>query len=527
MGRAATRLGLCVGLAIGGALAQSDPLVSKTLPRLLADANLVYAFADGGLKYSRIDLFSDPPEIRNGSLPFKTGIQGGLGISSSLLLFFNSEVSDSVTSAGIASLDREGRTVADTLFFYRPKGHNNGVNTDVEASALAVGGNTLVVGGGRAGFALVPLGGEGERPLGTDTVAFWSLPKGKDTAVNLIRCKPSKLCRVDTLEWVSANLGEPDSVASLAIDSAAADTAWLLIGTGSGLRRGLLGGKAFPKVSLPGVKDKAAIRIESILADSRRNILWVFCGSRYFFSDDHGRSFRVPPDIAGIASKPSGFTGFNPAPQAALSGDTTFVNFNMDRPGLVLFKRDSVLENEGGGELGDVLLDADDGLDIVRGQGRLTSLAVVRKGDAAILAAGTTGKGLFYRGLTGGPGPFSNVNSLRGLKGSLGQIITFPTLFSGTAPDGSPEYVNIGYRLKQDGRVTITVYNYAMEKVKTLVRKARRKGGVSRSENTGEDRWDGRDESGRFVSVGTYYILVESEEGEKGWGKAIAVRGRN
>ena len=33
--------------------------------------------------------------------------------------------------------------------------------------------------------------------------------------------------------------------------------------------------------------------------------------------------------------------------------------------------------------------------------------------------------------------------------------------------------------------------------------------------------------NGRFVSVGTYYILVESEEGEKGWGKAIAVRGRN
>ena len=42
-----------------------------------------------------------------------------------------------------------------------------------------------------------------------------------------------------------------------------------------------------------------------------------------------------------------------------------------------------------------------------------------------------------------------------------------------------------------------------------------------------EDRWDGRDRSGRLVSVGTYYILVESDQGEKGWGKAIHLRGRN
>ena len=56
--------------------------------------------------------------------------------------------------------------------------------------------------------------------------------------------------------------------------------------------------------------------------------------------------------------------------------------------------------------------------------------------------------------------------------------------------------------------------------------RAPRKGGQARSENPAEDRWDGRDASGRFVSVGTYYILVESDQGEKGFGKAIVVRGR-
>jgi flagellar hook assembly protein FlgD len=87
--------------------------------------------------------------------------------------------------------------------------------------------------------------------------------------------------------------------------------------------------------------------------------------------------------------------------------------------------------------------------------------------------------------------------------------------------------VNLGYRLKKDGKVTITVYNYAMEKVKTLVKSAPRKAGGSRSEVVSEDRWDGKDASGRNVSVGVYYILVQSDKGEKGWGKAIAVRGRD
>src|SRR5690606_28544269 len=67
---------------------QSDPLVSKSV-RLLADQERVWAFADGGLDYSRIDLFTDPPAISNGSLEFRSGIWGGAGRERSLLVFFN------------------------------------------------------------------------------------------------------------------------------------------------------------------------------------------------------------------------------------------------------------------------------------------------------------------------------------------------------------------------------------------------------------------------------------------------------
>jgi hypothetical protein len=334
---------------------------------------------------------------------------------------------------------------------------------------------------------------------------------------------------VDALSALTSSQGEPDSVTALAVDSSAADSAWILVGTHTGLRRGLWGSSVFSRIVLPGDSATARTRIERIHADPARRILWVFTPSRFYFSDDHGATFRVPPDVPGIATKPSvDLKGFDPAPVAANLGDTSFVNFNLDLPGLVLFRRDTLLANAGSGAPADVLLDAADGLAISRNLGKLTDLAVVRDGSRVALAVGTTGKGLFYRRFgSGASADWINVNSLKRLEGGLEEIITYPTLFTGTGPSGEPEYVNIGYRLKKDGKVTITVYNYAMEKVKVLVKDAPRKGGGGRSEDPGQDRWDGRDRSGRLVSVGTYYILVESSKGEKGWGKAIAVRGRN
>lgn len=517
--------------AAAAALGQGDPLASKTLPLLLADEGRLYAFALDGLRYSRLDLFADPVEIRTDELPFDAGVRGGVGRSASLLLFYNHRPSDSdsVTVGGIAALERNGETAVDVVSFRRSPGANNAINAGAEISALARWRDTVVVGGGRAGIAVArPRASGGSPVLAVDSLVFQALPAGRDTAVARLRCAVGQVCRVDSLSALTASHGEPDSVIALAVDSSAADSVWILIGTRTGLRRGLLGGNAFPKVSLPG-DNGAGVRIETIHADPARRILWIFSGSRYFFSDDHGATFRVPPDVPGVATKPGAdLKGFNPAPEAANAGDTTYVNFNLDQPGLVLFRRDTVLQNRGTGAPADVLLDAEDSLAIARGQGKLTSLAAYRSGSASAVAVGTDGKGLFYR-LTGPgrTGEWKNLNSLKGLKAGLEEVITFPTAFTGTGPDGQPEYVNIGYRLKKGGKVTITVYNYAMEKVKVLVKGARREGGGSRSEVPAEDRWDGRDRSGRLVSVGVYYILVESDQGEKGWGKAVHIRGRN
>lgn len=516
-------------LAAAAAFGQGDPLVSKTLPLLLADKARFYAFAADGLQYSRIDLLANPPDIRNGVLPFKGGAEGGVGRNASVILRINYRPSDSVSVGGIASVDREGGTDLDSVTFRRSPSNNNAINAGVEMSALALHGDTALVGGGRAGIAVVRPRSGGSDVLASDSLIFLSLPAGGDTAVVRLRCALNAVCRTDSLASLTASHGEPDSVTALAVSPSAPDSVWILVGTKAGLRRGLLGGEVFPYVPLPGDMDAVRSRIERIHVDPSNAVLWVFTGTRYFFSDDHGATFRLPPAVPGAATQPAvDIRGFDSAPGAVSLGDTTWINFNLQQPGLVLFKKDSVIRNSGGEAPHDVLLDAADGLDIARGQGKLTDLAAVRSGNVTALAVGTTGKGLFYR--LSGPGlggEWININSLKRLSGGLGEIITYPTLFTGTGPGGEPEFVNIGYRLKKDGKVTITVFNYAMEKVKVLVRNVPRKGGGSRSEKAEEDRWDGRDRSGRLVSVGTYYILVESDQGEKGWGKAIHLRGRN
>jgi hypothetical protein len=507
-----------LGLSVSLGMAQGDPLVSKNLPYVFADEAGFWVFAADGLRFSRIDPSKDPLDIRNGQLNLRAGIRGGLGRASTALLFYGYTLGDTAVG-GLLALTRDGKPSADSVAFLRPKSAN-GITAGAEFSALAQWKDTLVIGAGRAGIAVAKSAAEGKGVLADDSLAFRALPAGEDTGVSVAVCARNGVCPVAELTNISDKIGEPDSVSALAVDTAA-DSTWLLIGTRSGLRRGLLAGNSFPTVPLPTAKP-GAVRIEGIFAEPERGLLWVFTGSEYFFSGDHGRSFHKPPRVAGLSAAPDslGSSQNGTRPSAAFSGDTTFINLNLKEPGLIVFRKDTLLANLGTGDLADVLLDKADGLAIE--SGRLTTLASVPGASGTILMAGSTFNGIYMRR----GGAWSNVNSLKALKKGLDEVITFPTLFSGTTVDGQPEFVHLGYRLKKNGKVTITVYNYAMEKVKTLVKNARRQGGGNRSENPNEDVWDGKDASGRHVSVGVYYILVESDAGEKGWGKAIAVHGR-
>lgn len=157
-------------------------------------------------------------------------------------------------------------------------------------------------------------------------------------------------------------------------------------------------------------------------------------------------------------------------------------------------------------------------------QMRVQSLGSMQKNGVSMLLAAvvssdeaaTVGQGLNYLRL-GVDTSWSNINRRRSVENDLNEVITFPTVYNGDVP------VQLGYRLKKTGKVTIEVFNYAMEHVRTLVKNQRREGGVARSENVFEDRWDGTDKYGHQVATGVYYIRVKSDKGETGWGKSMVV----
>ncbi len=527
------RLAGILALGVGSlALGQNDPLVSKSISHLFAVGDKVFAIDENGAAFSRLGLFTDPPEVRNGKWPFSGGAEGGAtwpswggNLRQSLLLRSNAWISDTTHSARVASLFYDGISwKSDSLILPLPQ-TSSPLARGAALTAMAVWHDTLVLGFGRLGFAVDSLASENNpRLFARNNVAFSGLPSLSNSFRPLISCAWNSVCRVDTVQVPATGL---DSILDLAVDSSASDSIWLLVATATGLRRGLLGSGSFPRVSLPGIPDSVPVAVTRLASDPRRALLWVFTDAQFFFSDDHGASFRVPPALAGLLTTPSMLKGYATTPRAAFHGDSTFVNFNLDRPGLIVFRRDSLQRNLGTDTLGDVLLDSEDSLDIRRGEGSLSDLCVAVSGGAAVLAVGTTAKGILYRKLGGAARAFSNLNRLRVVKGALAEVITYPTLFTGETRNGQPQTVHLGYRLKKDGKVTITVFNYAMEKVRVLVRNAPRKGGGARSENPIEDQWDGRDARGRFVSVGAYYILVESDQGERGFGKALCARGRD
>lgn len=532
------RLAVPLAAALLAAPAQaqdSASLASKSIAQVYTVQNRVFVLAEDGRAFSRLDLFASPPQVVTAEWPWRGGAEAGAAWSNSLLLRANYWISDSQRVAYATSLRFGGSfRGGDSLIFPDPL-ESAGVSPLADGArftALAVrdtvGGQpaTAVLGFGRLGIAYATLAPESSLALFTpeDTVlSFQAFPTASDSLLELYACRWNRLCRVDTLTVPEGGL---DSVTALAIDSSHADSIWVLVATQKGLRRGLWGSNHFPYVTLPDLEPDGA-PVRSVFASPGRALLWVFTGSRYFFSDDHGANFRVPDSVDGIQIKPSSLSGYSPdrPPHAAFHGDTTYINFNFDTPGLVAFHRDTILANEGEG-LGQVLLGPEDGLEIASGEGALTALTVARglNPAQAVLVTGSTLKGVFFRRLDRDE-DFTNINRLRSLKGSLGEVITYPTLLTESRACGDA-HVRIGYRVKKDARVTITVYNYAMEKVRVVVKNAPRRGGVARSENIADDRWDGCDDRGRFVSVGTYYILVESDKGEKAFGKAIVTRGR-
>lgn len=82
---------------------------------------------------------------------------------------------------------------------------------------------------------------------------------------------------------------------------------------------------------------------------------------------------------------------------------------------------------------------------------------------------------------------------------------------------------------KTSARVTIRVYDYNMDLVKTVIEKQPRLSGTNggplgRSTVESEDNWDGKNAQGRTCAPGIYYYKITTDSGERSFGKIVIAR---
>ena len=148
-----------------------------------------------------------------------------------------------------------------------------------------------------------------------------------------------------------------------------------------------------------------------------------------------------------------------------------------------------------------------------------SDVAVVPDGKGGFfLAAATWGSGLAASADSGKS--WSLVMNRTEVKGDLKEIRCIPSLLASNSAS-----TKIAYRLGKKSKVTIEVFSYDMRKIRTVVRGAVRFADQVRSSDADEDVWDGRDDEGRSVSSGVYYVRVKDDRGHEGWGKIYKTAG--
>ncbi len=93
------------------------------------------------------------------------------------------------------------------------------------------------------------------------------------------------------------------------------------------------------------------------------------------------------------------------------------------------------------------------------------------------------------------------------------------------SPSPYSPYLGIGnlkfhYKLKNDGKVTITIYDFANNVVKTVVDGVDR---IAATQYDDVDTWDGTNSNGEKVAAGVYFYRLESSSGEEYWGKFMVI----
>ncbi|MBN1131360.1 MAG: hypothetical protein JXA71_20405, partial [Chitinispirillaceae bacterium] len=152
-------------------------------------------------------------------------------------------------------------------------------------------------------------------------------------------------------------------------------------------------------------------------------------------------------------------------------------------------------------------------------------------GHLAIAASaersGADGLFLSYNELPGvSTGIFSHLRRDKVIAGGLKESYALPGILSDNYLQGASTALFV-YKLGKDANVTIRIYDYAMQHVKTVIENAPRKASTptGRSTDPRFDVWDGRTASGKSVAPGMYYYKITTDKGERSFGKIVVAKG--
>jgi hypothetical protein len=119
--------------------------------------------------------------------------------------------------------------------------------------------------------------------------------------------------------------------------------------------------------------------------------------------------------------------------------------------------------------------------------------------------------------------PLICIKRVAPVKGALKQAFASPGILK------FESQVRFVYNLSKSGKVTIRVYDYNMDLVKTIVDKEPRPAGdrsteSGRSNDKLRDTWDGTNTSGRSCAPGVYYFKITTDIGEHAFGKIVVAK---
>jgi hypothetical protein len=122
-------------------------------------------------------------------------------------------------------------------------------------------------------------------------------------------------------------------------------------------------------------------------------------------------------------------------------------------------------------------------------------------------------------------GEFKLLRRDKVIAGGLKETYALPGILSDNYQQGVSTALFV-YKLGKDANVTIRIFDYAMQHVRTVIENAPRKAATPNGRSTEKgDTWDGTTASGKTVAPGVYYYKITTSRGERSFGKIVVAKG--